>query len=590
MFSFSSIVYSFLWHILSKNRILFAAHIFFAFIIGIFQPLRAYLLKKIIDGATVAIASDSFGQLHSAVITTLAVIFFVIIAFRVYDYAIPLLFARIRKKSAQLLADRMLHHAITFYQEHTPGTIANKINGVVRALPTIEQKTIDGLFVYTLEIGCSLYMAINVGYQFGIALFTWIIACLCISIIAFSYGQGHASHAAHTQSLVAGKLVETGSTIFNIHMFNGYATERQELDKVLHDTFRAENNRDWFLLKINAALSCSFIVILAIMLYLLVKGMYIKTVTAGDFGLITMLAGNLMKLLWMLADDARRFIEEYSIANQGLTLLLQPYALVDVPHAKSLHVTDGIITFDNVTFNYAHMPPIFQKKSITIKKHQKIGLVGPSGSGKSTFVKLIARILDIQHGTITIDHQNIANVTQASLREAISIIPQEPILFSRSIRENIAYAKPNATTEQVIAAAQKAHAHDFIMQLPYGYQTRLEEGIALSGGQKQRIAIARAFLKNTPLLILDEATSSLDAISQEYIQQSLTELMHNKTTLVIAHRLPTVLHMDRILVFDQGCIIADGTHQELLHSCSLYKTLWETQTSGFLNNIPHSDL
>jgi ATP-binding cassette subfamily B protein len=218
-----------------------------------------------------------------------------------------------------------------------------------------------------------------------------------------------------------------------------------------------------------------------------------------------------------------------------------------------------------------------------IQPGQKVGLVGYSGSGKSTFVNLILRLFDVTAGRIMIDGQDIRDVTQDSLHHCIAMIPQEPSLFHRSIMNNIKYGCINATFDDVIAAAKKAHAHDFIIELSQGYDMLVgERGIKLSGGQRQRIVIARAILKDAPILILDEATSQLDSVTENQIQESLWDLMQNKTTLVIAHRLSTLLHMDRILVFDQGTIVEDGTHEGLLAKNGLYKQLWEAQIGGFL--------
>jgi ATP-binding cassette subfamily B protein len=250
-----------------------------------------------------------------------------------------------------------------------------------------------------------------------------------------------------------------------------------------------------------------------------------------------------------------------------------------------LRVTKGKITFSKVRFNYKNTKPLFRRKSVIIEPGQKIGLVGYSGSGKTTFVSLILRLYDVTSGQILIDGQDIRDVTQDSLRCHISLIPQEPSLFHRTVMENIRYGRLEASDEEVIEAAKKAYAHEFIMQLPEAYDSLVgERGIKLSGGQRQRIAIARAILKNAPILMLDEATSQLDSVTEIEIQKSLWVLMQNKTTLVVAHRLSTLLQMDRILVFDQGKIVEDGTHAELLAENGLYKGLWDAQVGGFLQD------
>lgn len=238
-------------------------------------------------------------------------------------------------------------------------------------------------------------------------------------------------------------------------------------------------------------------------------------------------------------------------------------------------------------FCYKNTVPLFQNQSITILPGQKVGLVGYSGGGKSTLVRLLLRLYDVTGGAIRIDGQDIREVTQASLRNAITMIPQEPVLFQRSLKDNIRYGNVEGTDKAVVEAAKAAHAHDFITQLPQGYETLVgERGVKLSGGQRQRIAIARAFLKNAPILILDEATSQLDSVTEHLIQKSLTQLMEGKTTLVIAHRLSTLLKMERILVLDRGKILEDGAHEVLVSAGNLYQKLWEAQVGGFIGTEP----
>ena len=229
--------------------------------------------------------------------------------------------------------------------------------------------------------------------------------------------------------------------------------------------------------------------------------------------------------------------------------------------------------------------PLYKDFSIHIRSGEKVALVGHSGSGKSTFVKLLQRLHDIQGGEIRVDDQNIADVTQSSLRQTIALVPQDPILFHRTLADNIAYAKPDASEDEIIAASKKAYAHEFIKALPQGYETLVgERGIKLSGGERQRVAIARAILSDAPILILDEATSSLDSISEHYIQMALKELMKGRTTITIAHRLSTIKDVDRILVFDQGHVVEQGTHAELLENPnSHYKELYEMQVLGLID-------
>lgn len=309
-------------------------------------------------------------------------------------------------------------------------------------------------------------------------------------------------------------------------------------------------------------------------------------VTIGDFALIFGLSMQLGHMIWYTLDFVNQFNQAIGKCKQSLSALLIQPEIMDQSDAPDLHVKEGKITFDKIKFHYKGTEALFQNKSVMIEAGQKVGLVGYSGGGKTTFVSLILRLYDVTGGRILIDAQDIRDVTQESLRASIALIPQDPSLFHRSLMDNIRYGRPDATDEEVIEAAKRAHAHEFISQLPQGYASLVgERGVKLSGGQRQRIAIARAILKNAPILILDEATSQLDSVTESHIQESLWDLMQGKTTIVIAHRLSTLLHMDRILVFDHGKIVEDGPHAELLVKAGLYKTLWDAQVGGFLPDL-----
>lgn len=265
-----------------------------------------------------------------------------------------------------------------------------------------------------------------------------------------------------------------------------------------------------------------------------------------------------------------------------------PYGVPDRKGAVAMGVTAGEIAFEDVTFHYGgHHDPLYRDFSLTIRGGEKVGLVGRSGSGKTTFVKLVQRLYDVTAGRIAIDGQDIASVTQESLRRQIAIVQQEPVLFHRSLAENIAYGRPGASQAQIEQAAQLANAHDFIMRLPKGYATLVgERGIKLSGGERQRVALARAFLADAPILILDEATSSLDSESEALIQQAIERLMEGRTTIVIAHRLSTVRAMDRILVFDRGQVVEEGPHEALLtREDGAYRALFEKQVSELAKGL-----
>jgi ATP-binding cassette subfamily B protein len=279
-------------------------------------------------------------------------------------------------------------------------------------------------------------------------------------------------------------------------------------------------------------------------------------------------------------------VRELGMIESALTLVKKGHDITDKPGARPIVIKHGEIACKDVTFGYQKTRPVFKNLNLTLEAGKKVGLVGFSGSGKSTFVNLILRFYDLQSGSIAIDGINIADVTQNSLRSQIAMIPQDPALFHRTLIENIRYGRLDATNEEVITAAQLAHCHEFIGKLDKGYESLVgERGIKLSGGQRQRIAIARAILKNAPILILDEATSSLDSVTEKLIQESLQLLMQGRTTIVVAHRLSTLNDMDRILVFHKGKVLEDGTKEELLAMDGHFAMLWNMQTDGFLPEL-----
>ena len=269
--------------------------------------------------------------------------------------------------------------------------------------------------------------------------------------------------------------------------------------------------------------------------------------------------------------------------RDSLDMLIVPRDILDRPGASDLRVEGGQVTFLNVHFRYDQKQPVFRGLDLTIAAGQRVGLIGHSGAGKSTLATLLMRLYEIEAGTIAIDRQNIAEVTQQSLRRSIGLIPQDAVLFHRTLIENIRYGRPEASDAEVFRAAKRARAHEFIATLPLGYETLVgERGVKLSGGQRQRIAIARALLKDAPILVLDEATSALDSESEALIHTAMADAMNGKTVIAIAHRLSTLAHLDRLVVLDRGCVVEDGSHAELLARGGVYASLWNRQVGGFL--------
>ncbi|HXS26321.1 MAG TPA: ABC transporter ATP-binding protein [Steroidobacteraceae bacterium] len=387
------------------------------------------------------------------------------------------------------------------------------------------------------------------------------------------------------RAAVTGRIVDVITNIRNVFCFANQTTEDRELEGFTGE----ERDRRMALYRAVVRLRCSqyamdilmWLGFVAGALYAWVHG----AMSAGDFVMVTTLTGSLLQTAYNLGQRIPDFYDQLGSARESIATLIVPATVQDRPAAGELLVERGAIHFDRVAFAYE--PPgqgkgarnIVHDFELAIPPGQRVGLVGPSGAGKTTLMALLLRLHDVTAGAIRIDGQDIREVRQESLRAALGLIPQDTSLFHRTLLENIRYGRPGACEEEVVAAAKRAHAHEFIVELEHGYHTLVgERGIKLSGGQRQRIAIARAILRNAPILLLDEATSALDSHSEQMIQRAMREAMAGKTVIAIAHRLSTVMDMDRLIVLDRGHIVADGTHEELLVQGGLYAELWRKQS------------
>ena len=388
------------------------------------------------------------------------------------------------------------------------------------------------------------------------------------------------------RAAVTGRIVDVITNIRNVFFFANQKLEDHELERYTGE--ECERRRA----------SYRSVVRLRCVQYVMDVGMWVvfvggalyawvhRMIGAGDFVMITTLTSSLLQTAYNVGQRIPEFYDQLGSGRESLATLIVPATVMDEPNAPALQVTQGAIHFERVAFAYdatgqgsRHVVKDFE---LTIPPGQRVGLVGPSGAGKTTLMGLLMRMHDVAEGSIRIDGQDIRKVTQESLRQSLALIPQDTSLFHRTLLENIRYGRPGATDEEVIQAARRAHADDFIVQLEHGYRTLVgERGLKLSGGQRQRIAIARAILRNAPILLLDEATSALDSHSEQIIQEAMREAMAGKTVIAIAHRLSTVMDMDRLIVLERGVIVADGSHEELLCRGGLYAELWRKQSGGF---------
>jgi len=392
------------------------------------------------------------------------------------------------------------------------------------------------------------------------------------------------------RAAVTGRVVDVLTNIRNVFFFANQTLEDEQLKRYTGE----ERDRRRASYRAVVRLRCvQYIMDISMWIVFVGGALYAwvhRLIGAGDFVMITALTSSLLQTAYNLGQRIPEFYDQLGSARESIDTLIVPATVLDRPGAPDLEVTRGTIHFEHMAFAYdapakdkgARARNVVKDFELTIPAGQRVGLVGPSGAGKTTLMGLLLRMHDVAEGAIRIDGRDIRDVTQESLRHAIALIPQDTTLFHRSLLENIRYGRPGATDQEVELAARRAHAHEFIVELDHGYDTLVgERGIKLSGGQRQRIAIARAILKDAPILLLDEATSALDSHSEQIIQAAMREAMAGKTVIAIAHRLSTVMDMDRLIVLDRGSIVADGSHRELLQRGGLYADLWSRQSGGF---------
>jgi len=574
----------FLWYFVRR-----APHLYFAAILlttlgtgsGIMLP---WALGKIVrsvvssHGSTAATLASLSGPLKTFFALCLAEVLFGRLADAIQVRTRP----RLRQKVTRELFKYLQHHSHRYLSENFAGALAHRIGEASQGVAQTLFSTIMEFWPTVVVLGTSLVLLHNAHHGLGLYFLVWAAVFIAISAWLSTVSQKHSSRASAARSSTTGLVVDSVSNLGSARLFARTAHERS----LLEDSFEREmvhirkanrfNERvRWFQFTASA----------------LLKGgtlwFSLRLWSQGQIDVASLVMST--SLTFLIINEARNlsrrfleFAEHVGAVENGVKTLVRSHELVDVPDARLLESPRGALEFRNVQFAYGPGAEVFHGLNVTIPSGQKVGLVGRSGSGKSTFVNLILRLFEPQSGQVRIDGEDIQSFTQDSLRDQIGLIPQEPSLFHRSLRDNIRYGRIEATDAEVEAAAAKAHADEFIVTMKDGYDALVgERGVKLSGGQRQRIAIARVILKNAPLLVLDEATSALDSVTEQAIQETLQYEMAGKTVLVVAHRLSTIAHLDRILVFEQGRIVEDGSHADLLKKGGAYSQLWRRQSEGF---------
>lgn len=520
-----------------------------------------------------------------AIIIQIAAINLVIWVFsRIYNYLIISIeadtMARLRQKSYNYL----IRHSYNFFANNFTGSLSQKVNRFARAFETLADQMLYGVLPLFIKVLSIIFIVFFINKWIALILVVWTAVFLGINIIFSQWKVKYDIKVAEADSDSTAYLSDTVTNQNTIALFSRFGFESLGYKNVTNGQAKAYK-LSWNLDSVMWALQALLGILIEFLLfYFAIKYWQQGLITVGVFVLFQAYIISLIEQLWGFGRIIKSIYQSYADSKEMVEILLLPYEIKDSPTAKDLEVKDGQIEFENLDFSFNETRQILKNVNLKIKAGEKVALVGSSGAGKTTFVRLILRMYSATGGQILIDGQNIASVTQDSLRKNISLVPQDPILFHRTLAENIAYGRPGATIDEIKKAAELAHCDEFIKDLPLGFDTYVgERGVKLSGGERQRVAIARAILKNAPILILDEATSSLDSKSEALIQDALASLMKGKTTIVIAHRLSTIQKMDRIILIDKGQIVEEGTHESLLkNKDSSYKKLWELQAGGFL--------
>ena len=569
-----------------KYRVLFWINVISP-ILGVLIGATAYryYLAKLFELLAAFNVGEDSGPIINIMIITLTLAITEVVFWRINDYTVVRRHVKAARDLEQSVFARLIQHSYEFFANSFAGSIVTQFNRYTRGYLELERIFLFEMLTTSVNIIASAVVLLILSPPMGIAMLIWVVIFI-ISVVVITIKKSKLTRAeAAADSRVTGAIADAITNILNVKTFAHSDFEQSRFNEVSNE--RAEKRlrswmRDahirsyrWFMVEV-------FIFTFVILsVYLVLQGQ----VSVGIVLAAQLYMMSIYHQLFSLNQTIERMERSLSESAEMTQLLEKDLDVVDVNNPQQMIVKEGRVTFSNVVFRYADAgDSVFDGLNLDIPAGQKVGLVGPSGGGKTTFTRVLLRFADIDKGQVQIDGQDITEVTQDDLRKNIAYVPQEPILFHRSLMDNIRYSRPDASDAEVYEVARLAHAAEFIDQLPKKYQTLVgERGVKLSGGEKQRVAIARAMLSKAPLLILDEATSALDSKSEKLITSALDNLMRNRTTVVIAHRLSTIKKLDRILVMQGGRVIEDGKHQQLLRKKGTYAELWSHQSGDFID-------
>ena len=543
--------------------------------------------KNLFDALSAGIApAQAVPELVHIIVIILILNLITWLFFRINAFAVTHYQTKIMNRLRQQSFEYIIGHSYSFFNNAFAGSLVQKVNRYMRSFERVTDRFFSDIVpIVTRVIGICIVLWF-VQPIFTVAIIVWMIVFFAMSVVMSRWKIPYDIRAAEVESRASAALADSLSNHATIQTFSRFSHETALFGEA-NTTHTTAMRKKWNVANIIDSIQSFLNVGLEFLIfYLAIRYWGMGLLSIGTFVLIQIYIIGLMDSFWGWSRILRDLYEAFADAREMVEILKLAHGVKDARGALPLVVTAGAVDLEAVKFSFTPKNPVLDGVTLHVRPGERIGLVGPSGAGKSTLVRLLLRLYDIQGGSISIDGQDVKGVTQVSLRESISFVPQDPILFHRSLRDNIRYGKTDATDEEIIRAAELAHCHEFIVGFPQGYDTFVgERGVKLSGGERQRVAIARAILKNAPILILDEATSSLDSQSEMLIQDALDNLMKGKTVMVIAHRLSTIRKMDRIVVIDHGRIIEEGSHDELVAkgaAAGLYARLWSLQSKGFI--------
>lgn len=575
----NSSIISFLWSVIKPYKLWYILMLQAPIVNAFYKIANGYAIKLVVDAFTENKIPEYLDLIYPIVIY-IGAILIMEMGWRVSHFAWMKSQPFVRVGILEKAYNQIQHYSYSFFQNSYSGSIVSKIKGIIAGYNNLWFGIHHKLAVPLLEILAAIAVLIFINLQLFLFMLLWSFIFFPI-MLKMSLKVGRlAKDQTDSQHKAMGLIADNITNIFSLFSF---ASRGRELKRINNFLYNDTAKKDYLWIKYDlkmAFIGIFFYVTMLISLFIfMIHLRRIDAITIGDFVFVMTLAHFAVDNIWRLVGELGDFLSKMGDFKSSFSIL-QNQEITDKKE-RDIHINEGKINFKNICFKYDQSTDIFKDLNFTIKAGEKIGLVGHSGAGKSSIISLLLKNFNLLKGDILIDNQSIYNANSDSLRSQIALIPQDTLLFHRSISENIGYAKDNATQKEIEEASKKAHIHEFIMSLEEGYNSLVgERGVKLSGGQRQRIAIARAILKDSPILILDEATSSLDSKAEKLIQESLNILIEDKskTVIAIAHRLSTLKHMDRIIVLDDGKIAEEGTHDELLkNKNSLYKKLWELQ-------------